>query len=151
MQKRKLKILIVSSEVAGYARTGGLADVARALPKELARQGHTVAVVMPYYGFIKDQDFSRETVAETVPITISDQTYQAKYVRTELEPGLSLYFIANHDFFGRHSKLYGYPYDNLRFMFFDRAALELVKYLDWLPDIIHCHDWHTGLIPNYLN
>ncbi len=151
MQKRKLKILIISSEVAGYARTGGLADVARALPKELTRQGHAVAVVMPYYSFIKDQDFSRETVAETVPITVGDQTYQAKYIRSELEPRLSIYFIANHEFFGRHSKLYGYPDDNLRFMFFDRAALQLVKYLDWPPDIIHCHDWHAGLVPNYLN
>jgi starch synthase len=148
--KQKLRILNVSAEVAPFAKTGGLADVSAALPKELAAQGHSVAIITPYYGFMKQQAIRLEPVGERIRITIGQSSYSAKFLKGEMAPGIPIFFVANHEFFGRHSKLYGYPDDNLRFMFFDKAVLRFLKAGHWKPDLVHCHDWHSGLIPNLL-
>ncbi len=148
--KRKLAILNVSAEIAPFAKTGGLADVSAALPKELAAQGHSVAAIMPFYGFMKQQSLRLEPIGERIRIVIGATSYSAKFLKGELAPNIPIFFVANHELFGRHSKLYGYPDDNLRFMFFNRAVLRFLKAGHWKADIVHCHDWHTGLIPNLL-
>lgn len=148
--KRKFRILSVSAEVAPFAKIGGLADVAAALPKELAAQGYEVALIAPLYGFIKQQPIPLEPMGERIRISIGSGTYTAKFYRSELASRVPIFFVSNHEFFGRHTRIYGYPDDNLRFMFFDRAVVRFIKAGHWKPDIIHCHDWPSGLIPNYL-
>jgi len=146
----KLRILSISAEVAPFAKTGGLADVAAALPKELAAQGHSVALIMPYYGFLKQQSLSLEPIGPRVRIAVGSNSYSARFMLGEIAPNVSIFFVCNHEFFGCHSRLYGYPNDNLRFMFFNRAVIRFIKAGYWKPHVIHCHDWHSGLIPNYM-
>src|SRR3989338_3736469 len=122
--KKSFRIISVSSEIAPYSKSGGLADVCRALPNHLSQMGHFVTMVTPFYGFMKkNPDLeNRETI-----------------------------FVCNEEFFGGHSKLYGYPNDNLRFLFFNKAALHFLSITDLSPDIIHCHDWQAGALPNLIN
>lgn len=128
----KLKVLLASSEVVPFAKTGGLADVAGSLPLALEDAGLDVRVIMPKYASVKVKE---------------DETVIGKEVK--------VYFVKNDDYFNR-KELYGdkfgdYP-DNLdRFAFFSREVLERCKREDFKPDIIHCNDWQTALIPVYLN
>ncbi|USN53429.1 MAG: glycogen synthase [Candidatus Nomurabacteria bacterium] len=146
--KRKLRIMNVAAEVAPYAKTGGLADVVHALPKELVHQGHSVSIIMPCYGFMKKQNIPM-TEVDRFRISVGSKNFGATIYQTEFSPGLTIYFVANHELFGR-SRLYGYPNDNTRFMFFCKAVVRFIKEMNNRPHVVHCHDWHTGLIPNYL-
>jgi len=128
---RKLKVLFASSEVEPFSKTGGLADVAGSLPIALNKAGVDIRVITPRYRCVRiSGDEAR--LADRVPV----------------------YFIKNKAYFMRDN-LYGdrkgdYP-DNLdRFVFFSRSILEQLKGLDFKPDIIHCNDWQTGLVPVYL-
>jgi len=176
-----LKILIACSEVVPFAKTGGLADVAGALPKALRVLEHDARVIMPYYPrfmprraepvpsdgpFLKRvrsmrrQTSGRMAVHTVVPcsdlpVRVGDRVYSA-CLREGRFPGtrIPVYFIENPAFFDRDG-LYqenGVEYeDNLeRFAFFSRAALESLKTLHWQPDVIHCNDWQTALVPAYL-
>ncbi|MFH1367456.1 MAG: glycogen synthase [Patescibacteria group bacterium] len=145
---RPLKILMASSEIHPYAKTGGLADVCQALPKALAKLGQEVTLVMPYYGFIRNQNLKIEEAGEDV-IIINKIKYPVKFRKTSFTPEISLYFIYNWQLFN-NNRLYGYTDDNLRFMFFDLAVLKMIAKFNLKIDVIHCQDWHTGLIPNYL-
>jgi len=142
-----LNILLVASEVVPYAKTGGLADVAGALPKALARLGHKVQVVMPRYKLPKI-----DAVEERVPGELSvpfnfEQRLTAVYIDRSGE--LPVYFIDAPEYFSR-AKLYGETDDVERFAFFSRAVLELSKSLGEHFDIIHLNDWMTGLTAAYL-
>jgi starch synthase len=139
-----LKILFLSAEVAPFAKTGGLGDVGGSLPKALADLGHDVRVVMPAYKEIEDgypgvEPVEGQLVVPTGYGPISSGVFQSTL------PGSSvpIYFIAEWHLFKRDN-IYGYWDDAYRFAFFSRAALELTKALDWKPDVVHAHDWHTG-------
>mgnify|MGYP000914045059 CR=1 FL=1 len=144
-EHKKLKVLFVSAEVDPFAKTGGLADVAGSLPKELALLGHDVRIVMPRYGFINCKmdyvcDFPvqlgtrKETcIIKEGSITGSDQK------------SIPIYFIENHHYFNREG-IYCYGDDAQRFILMCKASLEMLRYVDFKPDIIHCNDWHTGPI-----
>jgi len=140
---------MVSPEISPYAKTGGLGDVANALPKALAQFKQEVSLAMPFYGFIKDQKIKIKELAKD-SIILLKKKYPVSYFQTKFSPEIPLYFIYNHQFFSR-GKLYGYNDDNLRFLFFNLAVLKMIKLLNLKIDIIHCHDWHSGLIPNFLN
>jgi starch synthase len=146
--------LFVSSEVAPFAKSGGLADVAGALPKALRRRGHDVRVVMPLYAGI---DWNAlEKLEGSVPVPMWWGTARGG-VRLGHLPGsdVPVYFLEYHRYFDR-PYLYGppeegYP-DNLeRFTFLSRGALELTKVLNFVPDIVHANDWQTALAPVYVN
>jgi len=139
---------MTAAEIHPYAKTGGLADVSHALPKALAKLNQAVILVMPYYGFIRNQGLKIEEVGED-EVTINKTVYPVKYRRLNFTPEISLYFIYNWQLFNRH-RLYNYPDDNLRFLFFDLAVLKMIGKFNLNVDVIHCQDWHTGLIPNYL-
>jgi len=149
-----LKVLFVASEVAPFRKTGGLADVAGALPRALRRRGIDVRVVMPLYAGINWADLEVLDGSLNVPM-YSGSTRAG--VRGGRLPGgeVPIYFIEYNRFFDRPF-LYGppgqaYP-DNLeRFAFFSRASLELCKALGFMPDVIHAQDWQTALIPPYVN
>lgn len=147
-----MRVLFVSSEVASLAKTGGLADVALALPKALAQQCVDVAVVMPKYRAVTGKTEMTEAARFAVPIAGEDKECVA--FRGEL-PGsrVPIYFLAHDPYFDR-PELYGEgsEYEDAleRFAFFSRGALELCRAIDWIPDVIHANDWHASLIPAYL-
>jgi len=151
---KQLKIVHVSSEVSPFSKTGGLADVVNALARHLVRKKHWVIIITPYYGFIREKvnrgEIKLETIARNIPVTVGERKYICRFKKTELVKNLPVYFVCQYDLFGRHCQSYGYNNDNLRFLVFDRAALKLLNYLNYIPDIIHCHDWQAGLVPNYL-
>jgi len=150
----KLKILFVSSEVTPLAKTGGLADVSAALPQSLIEMGHDVKVVMPLYRSVAQGDYRLEQSDVTFEVPLKGQQSKGNVFSTQLGAQLPVYFVENSAFFDREG-LYGSPKgdhpDNAeRFIFFSRAALELSRAIGFQPDIVHCNDWQTGLIPVYL-
>lgn len=143
-----MKVLFAVSEAVPFIKTGGLADVAGSLPKELVRQGADVRVILPKYEEIptawKDK---MATVKElTVPLAWRNQYCGIQELKHE---GVRYYFLDNEYYFRRRG-LYGYGDDAERFAFFCRAVLEAIPFLDFKPQVIHCHDWHTALIPVFL-
>ena len=146
-----LKIASIASEVAPYSKAGGLADVSKALPKALSGLGHKVIIITPFHGFIRKQKLELEDGKQSFTETISNNKYKWGFKKLNFSENLQIYFICNHEFFGCHSRIYGYEEDNLRFYFFNLACLKLLDFLNFKPDVIHCHDWQTGLIPNLLN
>lgn len=149
---KKLKIVSIAAEVAPFSKTGGLADVARSLPKALKRLGHEVMVITPLYGQIIDtKEYDLKLIYENVKVYLNPvDKVQVNFWRGYLMKNLPIYFIENKKYFSAHKNLYGSARENIRFLIFNVAALKLISLLKYRADIIHCHDWHTGLIPFYL-
>ncbi|RJR30638.1 glycogen synthase [Candidatus Parcubacteria bacterium] len=151
--KKKLKIVHIASEVDPFSKTGGLADVTRSLPKALKETDKTeIIVITPLYSEITDVNkFGLKKIIEDIKIEMSDGiNIESDYWQGELAPGLQIYFIDNNKYFGKRKTLYGSDHENARFFFFDLAALKLLKLINFQPDIVHCHDWQTGLVPYFL-
>ena len=138
-----MKVLICASEGAPYAKTGGLADVIGALPKALKQNGCDARVIMPYYKKIKEKQIAYYKGYAYVRIGS-----QMEYVGIfhAVHEGIDFYFVDNDRYFHRDS-FYGYGDDGERFAFFDFAVLEALRVIDFFPDVLHCNDWQTGLIP----
>ncbi|MCL4459307.1 MAG: glycogen synthase GlgA [Chloroflexi bacterium] len=149
MADKSLKVLYLAAEVVPFAKTGGLADVAGALPKVLKDLGHDIRVAMPRYGRIDKSRFGLTTKLEPFPVPIDDTSESVAILESTIGGKVPIYFMDNDRYFNREG-VYGYSDDGERFVLFCRAAVEMLKRLDWLPDIIHCNDWHTAIIPNYL-
>jgi starch synthase len=149
---KKLKIVHIASEVAPFSKTGGLGDVARSLPKALKRLGHEVIIITPLYGkLINKKEYKLELISANVSLRLNSQEkIKVSYWRGYLMKGLPVYFIECQKFFSKHSRLYGSTRENARFLVFNVASLKLLSLLKFSADIIHCHDWQTGLIPYYL-
>lgn len=142
-----MNILLAASEVVPYAKTGGLADVAGALPKALTRLGHKVRIVMPRYNIEKIEAVRTQLPGElVVPFNFGERRVN---VFADTSGEVPIYFIDAPEYFSRE-KLYGDPDDAERFAFFSRAILELAKALGEHFDIIHLNDWMTGLTAAYL-
>jgi starch synthase len=151
---KPLSVLFVTPEAVPFAKTGGLADVAGALPKFLQKLGCELKLVMPYYRTVKRSGFPIQYLGEEIEIPIGDEMIQVEIYRSKLNQSIPVYFIGRDEFFDREY-LYGIPkgdyFDNAeRFIFFSKAALKLCQYIGFSPDIIHHHEWQTGLIPAYL-
>ncbi len=149
---KKLKIVSIASEVAPFSKSGGLADVARSLPKAIKRLGHEMIVITPMYEQIIDKkEHDLELIYENVKVYLnSKEAVQINYWKGYLMKGLPIYFIENKKYFSQRKALYGSKHENARFLIFDVAALKLISLLKFEADIVHCHDWQTGLIPFYL-
>ncbi len=153
----KLRILEVASEVAPYARTGGLGDVLGSLPKALAKLGHDIKVVMPLYGSIDTDTYQLTTTTLEFPVEVAGKPRICRVAQLrDQKAKLDYYFLENAQYFGR-KEFYLDPAtgkdfadNDERFVFFSRAVLELAKRLKWSPDIVHAHDWQAALIPAYL-
>jgi len=151
-----MRILFVSAEAVPYAKTGGLADVAGAVPKSLRAMGHDVALIMPYYrqARLKAADAAADT-GITLSVKLNASTVAGTLRRTTLpDSDVPVYFVDSPALFDRE-QLYGtaegdYPDNAERFIFFCRAVLDAAKTLQWRPDVLHCNDWQTSLIPVYL-
>jgi starch synthase len=150
LNHRKLKILFVSSEVEGFSKTGGLADAARSLTLELRNLGHEVKIITPFYRTINHYEHAQLRLNATFQTNNSrpDIPFQIHELALEDIPILT---IDNAHYFDRPG-LYGedhhaYQDNGERFAFFCAAAIQACEEIDFTPDIIHCNDWHTGLIP----
>ncbi len=143
-----MNIFYMASEATPFIKTGGLADVAGSLPKEFVKKGHEASVVLPLYSKIDHQH--RENF-EYLGYFMVDMDWRRQYAgvfKTVLD-GVNYYFIDNQFYFSRPS-LYGQNDDGERFVFFSKACVLLLKYLDIRPDIVNANDWHTGLVPLYI-
>ena len=149
-KSRSYKIILTASEMSPYAKTGGLADVAGSLPKALSGLGNVdVRTFIPRYKIIDDDKYGLTEVPGAIQVSMGGRTHEIKVKCVELTERWKAYFIDSEEYFGR-DHLYGYEDDAQRFAFFARAVLEASKALNFKPDVIHCNDWHTGLLPVYL-
>jgi starch synthase len=139
-----VKVLFVVSECVPFVKSGGLGDVAGALPKELKKLGTDVRVILPKYGQIPEVFKNKMKRVQT---TFVDVGWRHQYCGVEklVHDNVTYYFIDNEYYFNRDS-LYGHFDDGERFSFFCRAVLESMTAIDFIPDVIHCHDWHTGMV-----
>jgi len=141
-----MKLLFAGTECAPFFKSGGLGDVLGALPKELAKQGHEVRVVLPYFVQIIPEEYKEkmEDVAEfTVEVGWRNQHCGIKKLE---QNGVTYYFIDNLFYFDR-PEFYGYGDDAERFAYFQLAAIEMLEVVDYIPDIFHVNDWQTAVIP----
>lgn len=145
------KVLFAASECVPFIKTGGLADVCGALPKEFDKQYWDIRVVLPFYSCIPEH--FRNECEYVTHFYMNCGTYiQNKYVgifRYEMD-GIKYYFIDNQEYFNCVVPYGDIRYDIEKFVFFDKAVLSMLKQINFQPDIIHCHDWQTGFIPVYL-
>lgn len=149
---KKLKIVHIASEVAPFSKTGGLGDVTRSLPKALKRLGQEVIIITPLYGRLIDKKKNQLVpVFENISLSLnSTEKIKVNFWRGYLMADLPVYFVEYKKVFSKHQHLYGSAHENARFLIFNVAALKLLSLLKFQADIIHCHDWQSGLIPYYL-
>lgn len=137
-----------------FAKTGGLADVVGTLTAEIRLLGHEVFAFIPRYRFVDSKVFPSEVVIDRLEIEMGSEKVTGQVLKHTAQNGVTLYFIENKDFFDRedlYSTVAGdYPDNDRRYIFFQRAVLKALATLKLKPQIIHCHDWQTGLIPVYI-
>ncbi len=152
--KNRKRILMVSSEAVPYAKAGGLADMVSALSLELNGYGHDVRILLPCYGSIDKKGL--EKLAGPIEIPMGNGNEKAEIYSHMLKDTLPVYFV-DHDRLFDRAGIYGpnsgesYTDNGERFTLLCRSTFQLCRMIDWIPDIIHCHDWSAGLIPLYLN
>ena len=147
-----MKILFVAAEVDPWVKTGGLADVAGALPAALRAAGHDVRVVMPRYRVLRERAVPMEGPVAAGFLPVGEWAEEVRVWRMT-DSATPLYLLDVPAAFER-AAIYGEADDHRRFILFACGVLELMQYLrevvGWQPDVVHCHDWHSALVPNYL-
>ncbi len=143
-----MKILFAASEAAPFAKVGGLADVAGSLPPALAALGHDVRVLLPLYESVEAKWREKMEFARSFDVKLAWRTAYCGIYSLNLK-GVTYWFVDNEYYFKRR-EIYGHYDDGERFAFFSRAAADVPAQLGWSPDIVHCNDWQTALIPLYL-
>ena len=147
---------MISAEAPPLHRAGALVDVLDALPHELREQGHEVSVVLPFYREIRENSLTEVTDSGvTVDIRVGEKNYVAEYFESRTASGVQLFFVRCDEFFDRPG-IYGehgiaYEDNVTRFIFFNKAAIELARRLTPVPQILHAHDWAAALIPVYIH
>ena len=142
-----MNILYVTGEAAPFCKTGGLADVSGSLPVALAARGHRVAVMLPLYDTISRQWRQQMTFRKYIYVDLAWRHEYCGLFSLEYR-GVTWYFVDNEHYFAR-GRLYGEGDDGERFGFFSRAVLDLLPLLEEMPEVIHCNDWQTALVPVY--
>ncbi len=139
-----MKILFTASEIAPLTKVGGLADVVRSLPAELIKMGHQVRVIVPKYGFVDYSPYKAVTVVREL-IVFSLREYRKVEVEQITVDGIPVYLLST-DIVSRSEAVYGGD-EVEKFWVFCDCVSQSLPYLDWKPEIVHCHDWHTALLP----
>lgn len=149
-----MKILFVSSEAVPFIKSGGLADVAGALPKALKKKGHDVRVVVPRYWAIGKERWNLKTIIGSMGVPMGYGTVWCSVMEAFIDGDIPVYFIDHEAFFGRAGIYddgeWAYPDNAARFGFFSKACLQVCHDLQFRPDIVHANDWQTALVPAYL-
>ncbi|NCC86355.1 MAG: glycogen synthase GlgA [Clostridia bacterium] len=142
-----MKVLFVSSEATPFALSGGLGEVAGALPQALKANKVDCRVILPLYGQIPNNLRKKMKFLTSFEVNVA---WRSQYcgIFKAIENGVTYYFVDNEYYFKRDS-LYGHYDDAERFSYFSRAVLEAISHIDFKPDILHCHDWQTALVPFY--
>lgn len=140
-----MKVLFAVSECVPFIKSGGLADVAGSLPKELKKLEADVRVILPKYGMISEKFTAEMKKVKEFTVQVGWRSQFCGIEVLEYE-GVTFYFVDNEYYFKRDS-LYGHYDDGERFAYFNRAVLDFMAEIEFYPDVIHCHDWHTGMIP----
>lgn len=143
------KVLFVTSEAVPFIKTGGLADVAGSLPQYFDRSKYDVRIILPKYVCMKEEWKTQMRFHSRFYVRLSWRSQYVGVLETKME-GITYYFIDNEYYFAGNK-----PYNNIyedveKFAYFSKAVLEALPVIDFKPDILHCHDWQTGLIPVYL-
>jgi starch synthase len=136
-----MRVAILTSEAVPFAKTGGLADVSGALPKALGEHEVDARLILPLYDQI-DRRLLTDEIIENVPVEWRGRVHNVRFLRSDAADA-PVYLAQAPEFFARPN-IYGYQDDHIRFAFFSRAALALLKHLDWQPDVIHGNDWPCG-------
>jgi len=146
-----MRTLLASSEVHPFSKTGGLADMAGALAKAVARAGHRVGLVTPLYAGIRERVPGLQRLAWDLSFPLGSRQVGGEIWTVEVNDRLTVYFVDQPEFYGRpglydeHGAAYG---DNAqRFIFFSKTVANLARYLPWRPQMVHVHDWQTGFVP----
>jgi len=147
-----MHIYFVASEVVPFAKTGGLADVAGALPRFLARRGHSVTVVLPYYKIVKEGAFAIRRTDHRIGVPIGGRTETAGILESKMERKGRFLFVEHPGFFEAADGLYGtaegdFPNNAERFAFFSKVVAEFAARDGEMVDILHCNDWQSALLP----
>jgi starch synthase len=146
-----MNILMIAGEVAPYAKTGGLGEVMAALPKAVRRLGHDVRVFMPRYGAIDRQTYPTVPIGKTLSLNVAGEKSPINFSASILAQEVPIYFLESEAYFpSSQTAIYDPKRGNLPFYAFNLSVFRLLETLDWVPDIIHVHDWHAGLIPNII-
>ena len=149
----KLKICLASAELAPLAKTGGLADVNSALSAYLHEQGHDIRVLLPFYATLNGADLDIKPVADLQNLTVRIGLRDIEYSIDRGTPqtnGLPVYLLRCPEFYDRPGFYTSAADEHLRFILLSRVAIEMCQHMRFAPDIFHCHDWHTALIPLFL-
>lgn len=159
MIQKKLKVLFVCAEVAPFSTIGGLAQVAYFLPKALKKAGVDVRVFTPKYGVINSDLLRVENILEGLRVPTGEEVNSSKpqeivcnvkVLRSVKKEDPTIYFLENREYYEQRANVYNYSDDHIRFGLLSRGAIEFIRQGDFVPDIIHVNDWHTGYLPNYL-
>ena len=146
-----MKILLATSELYPYSKTGGLADMVAALGKTLAKQGHQVGIVTPLYSGIQEKWPDLEKMDWKLQISLDWKSVEGSVYQRKTEDGCTLYFIAQGLYFDRDGiyqhKGVDFADNAERYTFFSKAVVNLAEYLPWQPELVHVHDWQTSLVP----
>jgi starch synthase len=145
----RLKVLVATAELAPFAKLGGVADVAAALSKELGRVGHDVRVVLPRYRQVDIARHGLRPVVRDLQVPLGAQTLPATIFEGRLGD-LLVYFVDCPQLYDRDG-MFGFGDDDARSVYFSRALLEMLPSLQFIPDVIHIHDWYAALVPNLLD
>lgn len=143
-----MRILFAGAEAAPLAKLGGLGDVVGSLPKALNKLGHDVRIIIPSYGCIDFNQRSLSYIKNNFTVPAMGKTELASLKLTYIKNDVPVYLVENKAYFGGEEVYTGT--DMERFLFFSRSIVEVLPQLDWQPDIIHCHDWHTALTVMWL-
>ena len=144
-----MKILYAASEAYPFAMSGGLADVAGALPKALRRRLVGCRVVIPLYESVPDELRANMNFITSITVPVAWRRQYCGIFEAKVD-GV-IYYLLDNQYYFKRSSLYGYFDDAERYAFFSRAILEMIPYINYVPDIIHCNDWQTALVPVFLN
>lgn len=159
--EKPTKVLFVAAEVAPFAQVGGIGQVMFYLPKALRKLGVDAQVFMPKYGTIDEKKYPLELIFEGLEVPTQDDSKptlicNVKYFENE---GVPTYFLENREYYELRANVYGYADDHIRWALLSRGVLEYIDKvaknskngkMEFVPDIIHCNDWHTALIPNFV-
>ncbi|WP_102710524.1 glycogen synthase GlgA [Paenibacillus castaneae] len=143
-----MKVLFAAAESVPFLKTGGLADVVGSLPRALSDKGLDVRVIMPNYSAIPQLYKEKMKLVAEISVPVGWRNAYCGVKELKLD-GITYYFVDNEQYFSR-SAAYGYEDDGERFAFLCRAVLEALSAVSFYPEILHCHDWHTGMIPALL-
>lgn len=153
VKNKPLKIIIVAPEVSPYAMVGGFSRVTTYLSRALNKLGHDARLFMPKFGSIDEKKYPLELVYEGLQVPTGDpeNPFLVCNVKTHtVAGGAKVYFLENMEYYEKRANVYGYSDDTVRWMLLCRGLLEFLKVNDWVPDVIHANDWHTGAVSNYL-